>query len=47
MSRNMPLTSRPSSSEFKISDVIDINWLMQESPRLKPDRFCEIKLSSI
>ena len=35
--KNTPLTLKPSSSEFKISCVIEINWLMQEPPRLKPE----------
>ena len=44
ISRNILLTSRPSSKELYISWVIDNNWLIQESPGLKPDWLKEISL---
>ena len=47
MSRNTLLISRFSSRKSKTSCVIEISWLMQEFQRLKPDRFCEIKLLSV
>ena len=47
MSKKPPLTSSPSSKDWYISWVIDINWFIHESPGLKPDWFWEIKSFSI
>ena len=43
ISRKSPLTSNPSSEDWYISCVIDVNWFVHESPGLKPDWFGEIK----
>ena len=44
ISRKTPPTSNPSSKPLKKkSKVIAINWLMQESPSLKPDWLEEIR----
>ena len=47
MSRETPVTSKPSPKGVYISWVIDKRWVIQESPGLKPDWFEEIKLFSI
>ena len=42
ISRKTPLTSNPSSEDWYISCVIEINWFLRESPGLKSDWFGEI-----
>ena len=43
ISRKTRLTSWPSSNTERISCAIDSNWLVQESPGLKPDCFGDVK----
>lgn len=50
----MPLNWLKTLNEFQmphqmdcISCAIDKSWLMQESPRLKPDWFSDVRLLSI
>ena len=47
ISRKTPLTSNPSSKDWYISCVIDINWFVDEAPGLKPVCFGEIKSFSM
>ena len=47
VSKNTDRTSWRSSKDLYIWCVIDWSWLVQESPSLKPDRFCDIKLFSV
>ena len=44
ISRKTFLTSWPSSNDVTGSYVRDNNWLIQESPGLNPDWFCEMRL---
>ena len=41
------ILQNPSSKDWYISCVIDINWFVHESPGLKPDWFGEIKTFSV
>ena len=45
--RKTLLTLSPASNDSYISCVIDINWLMHESPGLKLDSLGEIELVSL
>ena len=47
ISKNILLTSSPSSKELYISWLIDNSWLIQELPGLKPDWLEEISLFSL
>ena len=47
ISKKTLLTSNPSSNDLEILWVIDNNWLILESPCLKPDWFGEIRLLEI
>ena len=47
MSKNTDRTSRPSSKDLYIGCVVDRSWLVQESPGLNLDWFCNIKLFSV
>ena len=47
MSRKTLLTSKPLSKDWHVSWVIDNNWLIHESPGLKPDWLEEINSFSM
>ena len=46
ISRQTLPTSRPASNDSYVTCVIDINWLIHESPGSKPEVLSEIKLFS-